>query len=106
MDFPQRIGQRLKQARLAKGMTQPELGAKLALSKTNLSHWENGVHMPDLEQFTGLCDATEVSADWVLGRALTELSAEALAEARAYDALSPEDRRKWRALRMTMFTPA
>jgi hypothetical protein len=45
-----------------------------------------------------------VSADWLMERAVLALSAEALAEARAYEAMPAEDRRKWRAMRLTMFS--
>lgn len=106
MEFAAQFGERLRKARTAKGLTQTTLGEKLAIKKANVSQWENGHHMPDLEQLAALCDATGMSADWMLGRTQKELSAEALSEAHAYDSLSAEEQRKWRALRMTMFTPA
>lgn len=105
-EFARTLGRRIRAAREAKGLTQEALGTPIAVKKANLSQWENGRHMPDVEQFAGLCDAMSISADWLLGREHPGLSAEALAEARAYDALSVEDKRKWRALRMTMFNPA
>jgi transcriptional regulator with XRE-family HTH domain len=98
--------QRLREARDAKALTGTELGRRLAVTKASVSHWENGRYEPNLDQLKALCDELAVSADWLLERDETGLSAEALQEARAYEALSQEDRRKWRAMRLTMFTPA
>jgi transcriptional regulator with XRE-family HTH domain len=50
-------------------VTGDALGIEAGATKTNISHWENGVHMPDLAQLAALCDALECSADRLLGRA-------------------------------------
>lgn len=100
------FGERLKQARIAKELSGQELGRRLAVSKPTISHWENGRYEPNIEQIKALCIELETTFDWLTGRPGLELSAEAMLEAKAYDALSPEDRRKWRALRRTMFSVA
>lgn len=106
--FAVSFGRRLREAREAKTpkMTQPQLGAQVGAAKARISQWENGTHMPDLEHLAALCDALGCSADWLLGRAGQKLSAAALEEARAYDALPKEQQHKWRAMRLTLFAPA
>lgn len=104
--FAVEFGKRLRAAREAKQMTGTALGSQLGATKTNVSQWENGTHMPDLKTLAALCDALTCSADALLGRAFTDLSAGALEEARAFDSLERDDQRKWRTLRLTMFTPA
>lgn len=96
--------ERLREARNAAGLSGQALGAKLAVSKATVSHWENGRYEPSIAQLKALCDELGVSADWLMERSVLALSAEALAEARAYEAMPAEDRRKWRAMRLTMFS--
>jgi transcriptional regulator with XRE-family HTH domain len=100
MGFPQR----LRQARKAEGLSGEELGRQLAVGKATISHWENARYEPSIAQLGALCDVLKVTADWLMDREHRELSAEAVREARAYESLAPEDRRKWRALRTTMFS--
>lgn len=97
---------RLREAREARELSGQALGSKLAVSKATISHWENGRYEPNLAQLKAVCDELVVSADWLLGRDQVNLSAEAMREAQAFEALSAEDRRKWRALRMTVFATA
>jgi transcriptional regulator with XRE-family HTH domain len=75
----------------------------LGASKSTISHWETELHQPDLDELNAICNELNVTADWLLGRESAQLTAEGMREARAYEQLSPEDRRKWRALRNTMF---
>lgn len=98
--------ERLREARDARGLSGQALGAKLAVSKATISHWENGRYEPSLEQMKALCDELRVGADWLLERDDMKLSAEALQEARAFEALSADDRRKWKTMRRTLFTAA
>lgn len=106
--LPMGFKERLREARAAQtpALSGEALGAKLAVSKATISHWENGRYEPSLEQLKALCDQLQVSADWLLDRDRADLSAEAIQEARAFEALSVEDRRKWRAMRRTMFATA
>lgn len=97
------FGANLRKARQAKKLTGEQLGGLLGLTKVAISNWENERYEPSLEQIRGLCAALDVSADWLLDRQQSEFSAEARQEARLFDQLSPEDRRKWRAMRLAMF---
>lgn len=96
--------ERLREAREAAKLTGDQLGTKLAVSKSTISHWENGRYEPGIDELRALCDELRVSADWLIDRETTTLSAEAIQEARSYESLSAEDKRKWRAVRKTMFS--
>jgi transcriptional regulator with XRE-family HTH domain len=102
------FGKQLKKAREAQGLTGEFLGSQLGVSKQTISHWENGRYEPGVEQLRGLCNVLKVSADWLLEREplALNLPPDALEEARAYAALRPDDRRKWKLMRKAMFSPA
>jgi transcriptional regulator with XRE-family HTH domain len=92
---------RLKEARLASGLTGAKLGEAIGCSKQNISHWEAGRFEPNLGYLAALCQVLDVPADWLLlGKVPEELSVGALREARFYDALSPEGKRKWEMAKM------
>lgn len=98
------FGGRLREARNAQELSGEELGRRLAVSKATISHWENGRYEPNLAQLGALCSALKVSADWLLERPSLDLPADAIEEARIYAALPKEDRRRWRTMRLTMFS--
>jgi transcriptional regulator with XRE-family HTH domain len=98
------FGERLRDARKDKKLTGEELGRRVGMTKAGISHWEKDRYEPNLAQLTALADELEVTADWLLGREHPSLSADALKEALAYESLSPDDRRRWRTLRQTMFS--
>lgn len=106
--FAVAFGERLRDARQAKlpKMTQDDLGAQIGAKKANISQWENGSHMPDLKSLRAICDTLGCSADTLLGRVPGTVSAAAMEEARAYDALPKDQQHKWRAMRLTLFAPA
>lgn len=95
------FNERLKVARLSAGLTGEKLGSAIGCSKQNISHWEAGRFEPGIEFIVKLCQVLEVPADWLLlGKAPEELSVGALREARFYDTLSPEGKRKWEMAKM------
>lgn len=95
------FNERLKEARLAADLTGAKLGEAIGCSKQNISHWEAGRFEPNLSFIAKLCQVLDVPADWlVLGKMPEELSAGALREARFYDSLSPEGKRKWETAKM------
>ena len=63
----QEIGARLKQARLAKNMTQPQLAEAADISVSFLSNLENGRQAMNIKIMASLLDILNVSADWLLG---------------------------------------
>jgi len=62
-----KISERIKELRLEKELTQPQLGNLLGLSRKAISHYENGATQPTLETVINMCKIFEVSADYLLG---------------------------------------
>lgn len=62
------IGEKIRELREAKGLTQKQLGQKLGESKgTIVSNWEIGASRPDCERIIQLCSIFNISADELLG---------------------------------------
>lgn len=61
------FGSRLKELRIAKGITQKELAEYLHLRNTTISNWENDMGEPPYETLKKICKYFEVSADYLLG---------------------------------------
>jgi DNA-binding XRE family transcriptional regulator len=99
--------ERLKQARegMAEGtgLTQAAFGALLGVSKQTISHWENGRYEPNIAQLQAICEAVPCSADWLVnGISPESLPPDALAQARFYVTLGPDQRKRWHTLRLLM----
>ena len=62
----QRIGSRVKQARLARHMTQQQLAEAADISVSFLSNIENGRQVMNVETLIALLDCLNISADWLL----------------------------------------
>ncbi len=60
------IGQRIKLAREAKGLTQEQLAEKLALTACHISVIERGIKAPRLETLVGILNILEVDANYIL----------------------------------------
>lgn len=58
--------ERLKQLRLALGITQTVLAERVGRASGNISKWENGLQEPEAESFQRLCDVFGVSENWLL----------------------------------------
>ena len=57
------IGAKIKQLRLARGMTQEQLGKPLRLSAQAVSKWESGATMPDIQLLPELSVQLGVTID-------------------------------------------
>lgn len=62
------LGQRLKELREEKGLSQKQLAEKTGLSSSSIARWELGQSEPTVSSVSVLCDLFEVSADYLLGR--------------------------------------
>lgn len=62
------MGERLKQLRKAKGLTQLAVQMKTGIEQALLSKFENGERVPPTETLVKLADFYEVSADYILCR--------------------------------------
>lgn len=61
-----KIGDKLKNARIKKSMTQEEVADKLYVSRQSISNWENNKTYPDIGNVLALSDLYEVSLDELL----------------------------------------
>ena len=61
------LGQRIRQARLAYGMSQTELAKRIQISKTALNQIELGDVDPRASRVAAIARALHCSADWLLG---------------------------------------
>ncbi|WP_308653650.1 helix-turn-helix domain-containing protein [uncultured Anaerococcus sp.] len=61
-----KIGDKLKDARLKKSMTQEEVAEKLFVSRQSISNWENNKTYPDIGNVIALSDLYQISLDELL----------------------------------------
>ena len=66
------LGESIKSARKAKGLTQRELAKTLGVSFNSISDWENGKHMPDVDTLQALCKVLNISPNEVLNTEFPE----------------------------------
>ena len=59
---------RLRELRLAKGLTQKEVATAIKVSPQSYGYYENWVNKPDPETLIKLADLFECSIDYLLGR--------------------------------------
>lgn len=62
------LGNRIKELRVEKGLTQEELGKLLSKTKNNISQYETDKRSPDPATLQYLADFFRVSTDYLLGR--------------------------------------
>jgi transcriptional regulator with XRE-family HTH domain len=59
-------GTRIREARLALGLSQIELADRVQVSQPTIAHWEQGTHAPRQLALVRLADALGVSRAWLL----------------------------------------
>ena len=62
------LSEKIKELRLARGLSQVELAKKLSVTKQTVSNWENDNILPSIDMLTKLADYFNVSCDYILGR--------------------------------------
>ena len=60
------IGERLKRAREARGLTQGQVAAHVELDQSTVAHWERGKSRPSPEKLDRLAPLLGVDAEWLL----------------------------------------
>jgi len=67
-DMRKRVGERIRQAREAKGLSQSGLARLLptAAEGRDVSRWERGLNMPSWTNLQALAEALEVTIGWLL----------------------------------------
>lgn len=68
----EKIGAIIRNHRIAKGLTQEELGSKVFVSKQAVSKWETGKTLPDIEMVRELCQILDIDKDEILGGSINE----------------------------------
>jgi len=61
------FGDRLRQAREARGWTQDEFAEHAGMSRPHVSRYECGSVIPSVKSLVKLCSELGVTADWLLG---------------------------------------
>lgn len=62
--MPLCLGDKIRNARKAAGLTQRQLADKIKVSNTSVSNWEKGVSNPDPDTIQNLCWALEVQPNY------------------------------------------
>ena len=62
------MGERIKQLRKEKGMTQTDLAMTLNVTKGTVSTWETNSRVPGFETMNALSDLFQKSLDYIMGR--------------------------------------
>ena len=61
------LGNRLKNLRVQKGLTQEQLALRLGVTKSIISAYEAGSRFPSLDMLVKLAQSYNVSTDFILG---------------------------------------
>ena len=62
-----KIAKKIREARMAKNMTQMNLADELGVSYQAVSNWERGNSMPDISKLEDLCKALDLTVEDLLG---------------------------------------
>lgn len=61
------FGERLKELRLEKGLTQTQLSKIFNVNQASITNWENGTHETDFKTLISLAKYFGVTTDYLLG---------------------------------------
>ena len=61
------MGEKLRQLRRKKGLSQEAVAKELGISRQAVSKWETDLDQPDLDNLKKICEILEISADELLG---------------------------------------
>jgi len=62
------LGNRIKELRLQKGITQEQLAQHLNVAKSTIGMWENEKREPNFKMLIRIADYFDCSIDYLLGR--------------------------------------
>ena len=60
------MGEKLRQLRRKKGLSQEAVAKELGISRQAVSKWETDIAQPDLDNLKKICEILEISADELL----------------------------------------
>lgn len=61
------LGDRIKEARKKRGLTQKELASMIQAKHNSISNWENNQNRPDPDTIELICGVLEVTPSWLMG---------------------------------------
>ena len=61
------LGESIRNARMAKGLTQKQLAELIGSKNNSVSNWEHGTHKPDIDTLERLCKVLDISPVELLG---------------------------------------
>lgn len=70
------FGERLKEARISRGLTQDQLAQQIGVAKSTLTGYEKGNREPDLFKIKKILEVLNVDSDYLLGIDRNEKSPE------------------------------
>ena len=62
------IGDKIRELRISKNLTQQELGDLLHIRKQTVYKWEKGINIPDSETLSKLATILECTTDFLVGK--------------------------------------
>ena len=62
-----RFAERLKEIRIENNISQHKLAELCNVQQSCVSKWERGITLPDAEMIVVICQALNISADYLLG---------------------------------------
>lgn len=91
--MPEKFGDRLRQLREEKRMSQTELAEKVGFQPSAISHFESGRRSPSFDNLKKLADGLAVTIDYLLGRESVPTTAGPVAEKlfRNFEKMSTDD---------------
>ncbi|ORX22743.1 transcriptional regulator [Thermoanaerobacterium sp. PSU-2] len=75
------LGERIRQARLLKKLTQKQLAELLNVTDATINRYEKGLRSPDPEMLKAIADILDVSVDYLLGHTDIKNPAEKITKA-------------------------
>ena len=79
------VGDRIKDLRIDRNMTQQDLADTLSVAKSTIGMWENGKREPDLETILKIADFFNCSVDYLIGRDTSRINDDVLDKANELD---------------------
>lgn len=61
------FGEHLKELRISKNLTQKQLATLIGSTERGIQRYESGERKPNFDAIISLCQALEISADYLLG---------------------------------------
>lgn len=68
------FGEKIKEARKTKGMTQKQLAEKIGAKHNSVSDWENNKNKPDPDTIELLCGVLDIAPNYLLAVSTSEFS--------------------------------